>query len=337
LGHAATLADAASSSAREVAAGAAMGTALIGMEPAEPAPASATAGPEPIQGPASPLPAPSAESQPAGRAVARPIGEEAITRASSAIETSPVDTTTVRELLGLGVDGRPPGPEAAREPGRAAPPPLPADRAISSEAAVGRAGELTGAAPAPATSSGLGLDRGVVNGLAATSAVDQRSSGPLGDLIASFATASPPAPEQPAPAAPAATAPASTETTTASVDMPSSAAAPPQSAQTAPGLAPFVEAPESGEAFGAPLSLPAGLFGSGSAQPPVEAAEGEVVTGTDLATAARGSPEEPLPQASDHDRTAGPRHVHDRDVVTALGRRLLEERERMGGFGALIR
>ena len=42
-------------------------------------------------------------------------------------------------------------------------------------------------------------------------------------------------------------------------------------------------------------------------------------------------------QEQDQDRIAGPRHVHDRELIGAVERRMLEERERMGGFGALIR
>jgi hypothetical protein len=87
----------------------------------------------------------------------------------------------------------------------------------------------------------------------------------------------------------------------------------------------------------APLALPAGLFGP-SIEAPERRPEGgpgaiETISGTELAARAGGGAEGEI----DHDKAAGPRHVHDREVLVAMQRRLLEEQERMGGFGALIR
>jgi hypothetical protein len=83
--------------------------------------------------------------------------------------------------------------------------------------------------------------------------------------------------------------------------------------------------------------LPAGLF----APTPEAISESgeEAVTGTELAAAAaEGSGADQVAEPEeDQDRVAGPRHVHDREVIWSLQRRMLEERERMGGFGALIR
>jgi hypothetical protein len=94
---------------------------------------------------------------------------------------------------------------------------------------------------------------------------------------------------------------------------------------------------------GAPVAFPPGLFGATAEASSAEvSAEGvETIRGTELAAAATPAAATPAAematQDEDTDRDAGPRHVHDRELVWALQRRMIEERERMGGFGALIR
>jgi hypothetical protein len=86
------------------------------------------------------------------------------------------------------------------------------------------------------------------------------------------------------------------------------------------------------------FALPPELFGVAPGEvagPPPESTE--IIRGTELAAAAETADEGSEESLDDHSRAAGPRHAHQREVITALQRRMLEERERMGGFGALIR
>jgi len=91
--------------------------------------------------------------------------------------------------------------------------------------------------------------------------------------------------------------------------------------------------------FGLPIlaglqALPAELFGESPGLP----AAVEATTAAPSLAASEPTPGMG-PQTDDsetHD-AAGTRHVDDRDLIAAVHRRMVIERERVGGFGALIR
>jgi hypothetical protein len=269
--------------------------------------------------------------------------------------TAPLDLPTVRELLGLpsielGVGGGQPAAEAPPvvQPGvvteGGVTPPVGLEAATGlgqppAEAIVaGQPGATAQVPPSTIAATVTPAEAPEAGGAQEVSSIGP-ATGPLADLIAALgstgllsagaaASTAPPAISEASPGPSSEVAP-QLAFGTGTVFGPAFA--------TAETTGPAEPEPAPAAAVGAQVAFPPGLFGAGPREAWGEVPEEGItrISGTELAAAAQ--PVEAADQEQDQDRIAGPRHVHDRELIGAVERRMLEERERMGGFGALIR